>query len=74
MVTIKTSAIASHYTTGADGKLSLLGSRNSEVWEVYCLSTDTKPLIKVPNASVLLEMDTGDTFMFDADGAQWLPL
>lgn len=35
------------------------------------LSTDTKPT-GVPNGSRFLEMDTGDVYMYDADGSTWI--
>lgn len=38
--------------------------------EVRCLSDDEKPT-DVKNGSILIEIDTGDTYMFDADGAVW---
>lgn len=37
----------------------------------YCLSTDTKPT-GVGNGDVLIEMDTGKVYLYDADGAEWL--
>lgn len=37
-----------------------------------CLSTDTKPTTGIANGSCLIEMDTGDRFMFDEAGSQWL--
>lgn len=47
----------------------------------FGLSTDTKPtniefvkelIHKIPNASIFYEMDTGNIYMWDADGEQWL--
>lgn len=38
---------------------------------VICLSTDTKPT-DVPNASMLLEMDTGKVYFYDEDGTDWV--
>lgn len=38
----------------------------------YCLSTDTKPTGWVGNGDVLIEMDTGKVFLYDAEGAEWL--
>lgn len=40
--------------------------------EGECLSTDTKPTEGIANGSCLIEMDTGDRFMFDEAGSQWL--
>jgi hypothetical protein len=39
-------------------------------WEVFCKSTDTKP-VSAPNGSSLVEMDTGKVYFFDADSNQW---
>lgn len=39
---------------------------------VYCLSSDVKPT-NVPNATPLLEIDTGAVFLFDADASVWHP-
>lgn len=39
--------------------------------EYYGLSGDEKPVIGVPNASTFYAIDTGDIFMFDAEGGQW---
>ena len=34
------------------------------------LSTDTKPVTGMHNGSSFYEMDTGDTYYFDADGEE----
>ena len=39
--------------------------------DVRCLSTDTKPTERVANGSMLTEIDTGKTFLFDAEKKQW---
>jgi hypothetical protein len=39
--------------------------------DVRCLSTDTKPTEAIKNGSVLTEIDTGRTYLFDAAGGQW---
>lgn len=36
------------------------------------LSSDEKPLENVPNGSDWYSMDTGDVFLFDADGKRWI--
>ena len=41
--------------------------------QVYCKSTDEKPL-NLPNATQLLEIDTGKVFIFDEDEQKWWPL
>ena len=48
-----------------------------EPMSFFCLSTDTKPIgtygtTAIPNASALLEMDTGKTFLYDAQNEIWL--
>lgn len=40
--------------------------------EGECLSTDTKPVGGVANGSTLIEMDTGDKFMYDEANQTWL--
>jgi hypothetical protein len=41
-------------------------------FEIYGLSTDTKPTDGVDNACVFYEMDTGKLFLFDEENARWL--
>jgi hypothetical protein len=36
------------------------------------LSTDTKPVVNVPNASTFYEMDTADLYFYDAEHSVWL--
>ena len=45
------------------------GSKNRVEGE--CLSTDTKPTKDIANGSILIEMDTGKIFMFDATNSTW---
>lgn len=40
-------------------------------YDIRCLSTDTKPTQNIPNGSVLIEMDTGKGYLFDAENAEW---
>lgn len=47
-------------------------TRNKQIKEVACLSTDTKPTEGVANGSILIEMNTGKIYMFDEAGAEWL--
>lgn len=42
--------------------------------EAVCLSTDTKPTDGIANGSICLEMDTGDVYMFDESGGEWIKL
>ena len=44
-----------------------------KTYEYIGLSTDTKPTTDIPNGSSFFEMDTGDTYYFDAETAQdWI--
>ena len=43
-------------------------------YEVYGLSTDDKPTQGITNASLFLEMDTSNAFMFDQENAKWWPV
>lgn len=48
--------------------------KKGELREFYCLSTDDKPTeedYQIGNADILLEIDTGDIYLYDADGASW---
>lgn len=39
---------------------------------VYCKSLDTKPTSdRFANGSVCIEVDTGDAYMYDEEGAEW---
>ena len=40
--------------------------------EGSCLSSDNKPN-DVANGSILIEMDTGNVYMFDETGKRWIP-
>lgn len=51
------------YSTKVDGQPVYYG-------EGACVSTDTKPE-GMANGSVLVEMDTGKVYMYDAAGRQW---
>ena len=42
--------------------------------ESVCLSTDTKPTDGIANGSKCTEMDTGDIYMFDEAGGEWIKL
>ena len=48
--------------------------KKGELREFYCLSTDTKPAetdYAIGNADILLEIDTGKVYLYDADGREW---
>ena len=38
------------------------------------LSTDTKPVVGIPNASTFYEMDTGANYIFNADDSEWVQM
>lgn len=46
------------------------GGRN--LGKGYCLSTDTKPTETVANGSQLIEIDTGDVYLFNETGSAWV--
>lgn len=48
------------------------GAYGVQTMEIYGLSTDSKPVDSVTNASVFYEMDTKKLFLFDAENQQWL--
>lgn len=39
-----------------------------------CLSSDTKPTSGIENGQCIIEMDTGNAFIFSADDKEWYPL
>lgn len=41
--------------------------------DVRCLSTDEKPTEDIANGSTLVEIDTGDRYLFDAGAREWNP-
>ncbi len=45
-----------------------------DTYEVYCLSTDTKPTKGMTNGSTLFEMDTSNAFSFDEENVTWRPM
>lgn len=42
-----------------------------KTYEFRGLSTDTKPIEKVGNGSIFIEMDTSKVFMFDEQNKEW---
>lgn len=40
--------------------------------ESACLSTDTKPTTGIANGSCLIEMDTGNIYMFNEAAGTWV--
>lgn len=53
----------------------MLTTKGRDAKEYYMLSTDgDKPTKDVANGSVLLEMDTGDVYVFDKENSAWQKL
>lgn len=50
-----------------------VSSEKANAMEYRGLSTDSKPT-DVPNGSAFIEMNTGDVYLFDADGSSWVKL
>lgn len=40
--------------------------------EGSCLSTDEKPTDGIANGSVMVEVDTGDVYLFDEEASDWV--
>lgn len=40
--------------------------------EGFCVENDDKPLVGYCTGSSLFEVDTGDTYFFDEDAAEWV--
>ena len=53
----------------------LNGETDKKEVEIRCLSTDTKPtsdnIPDISNGTVLIEIDTGKLFIYDANNKQW---
>ena len=67
MITKIITAKGGEFAVGADGRLRPVETH-------FGLSTDTKPTEGVQNAERYFEMDSGDLYLYDADGKQWLPV
>lgn len=48
--------------------------KNIMLIEGACLSTDTKPTNQIATGSTLVEVNTGDVYMFAEGGAGWVKL
>jgi hypothetical protein len=46
-------------------------SDNNHPMTYYALSTDEKPVNKVINGAILIEMDTGKSYFFDKENSVW---
>ena len=47
---------------------------NEKTYEFRGLSTDEKPIERVGNGSVFIELDTGKVFIFDEQNKMWREL
>ena len=47
---------------------------NEKTYEFRGLSTDDKPIERVGNGSVFIELDTGKVFIFDEQNKTWREL
>ena len=54
------------------GEMARTGKESYPVVEVYCKSTDTKPIVGMRNAYPLLEIDTRNVFVFDEEDRKWV--
>ncbi len=43
-----------------------------QIVEIYCLSTDSKPTTGIANGSWLIEINTGDVYIFNEAGTAWV--
>lgn len=39
--------------------------------QIACKAKDNKPINDIVTGSICIEVDTGNIFMFDEEGAQW---
>lgn len=64
------------YTVGEENKricATTVANYAGQQITAWGLSTDTKPLNLLPNASVFFEMDTGSVSLYDEENTVWLP-
>lgn len=54
-----------HYATENGAQVSV------DYMEVYCLSTDEKPVVRIANGSMLIEEDTRKIYLFDEENSAW---
>jgi hypothetical protein len=48
--------------------------KGAKLIEIACLSTDTKPTTGIVSGSLAIEVNTGDIYVFDAEGTSWTKL
>lgn len=52
----------------------MITATNERTYEFRGLSTDIKPVERVGNGSIFIEMDTGKVYMFDEQNIEWKEL
>ena len=52
----------------------MITTTNEKTYEFRGLSTDEKPVEKIGNGSVFIEIDTGKVFIFDEQNKTWREL
>ncbi len=60
--------------TAAKGFRLTASGISANMAELYCLSTDTKPIENVANGSCLYEMDSSTFYFFDEENKRWLAM
>ena len=49
----------------------MITATNEKTYELRGLSTDEKPVERVGNGSIFIEIDTGKVFLYDAENKVW---
>ena len=49
-------------------------NRNTEQKIIFVKSTDSKPTVGIANGTFLLEINSGDVYVFDEEGGSWIKL
>ena len=49
----------------------MITTTNEKTYELRGLSTDEKPVERVGNGSIFIEIDTGKVFLYDAENKVW---
>lgn len=52
----------------------MITATDERTYEFRGLSTDVKPIERVGNGSIFIEMDTGKVYMFDEQNTEWKEL
>ena len=49
----------------------MITTTNEKTYEIRGLNTDEKPVERVGNGSIFIEIDTGKVFLYDAENKIW---